>query len=517
MVKSNKKTFILIGVYTVVLLAIAGVFLFMQNTANENATTQIYMTTKVIQAGETVDDTLIANKLKKVEYPKAAVDEITANGGEIVTSTAKIYSLIAVGTIPAGQPVKKQLFEAIAPSVYGDYTNKTFGLSSGIEWRFEAPNYIVLAVNETNTPINGFEKGDEISIEGYQKYLYEILDDEGNTVEAEGTYNGILTNHAVVHSLVFDESGLLTNIGVIVEQKEYPIISTIAKNGQLTFHAGYIKKWETTVEKETSSLLLGSGLTLEKLVETPTLLTYTNLDGERIEEKLSDFTPKVDFVDETMYPTFIQTMNNQADVKYDITFDTPYPAMKIVHYNLDGSSGQYMDATGLNTNKAYNSQTGLFTTTFKEAYAEGYYEILLGLYNDKTFVPYQKVCFVIEYEDYEYKDENGNNTIDLDLTLNYLTEKDVYNETDSDLKDLLSQAVLNNPNYKGYVLSEIFADIKAKEGTYTLVDETNNTYEVTWTDENSYPTKYTSVNGLLTKEINYEHDGVAYKVILQFE
>ena len=54
----------MIAVYTVILLGVVGMFLFVQNTKNENAVTSIYITTKTIQAGETVDDTLLASKVK---------------------------------------------------------------------------------------------------------------------------------------------------------------------------------------------------------------------------------------------------------------------------------------------------------------------------------------------------------------------------------------------------------------------------------------------------------------------
>jgi len=456
MLKNNKKTFIMIGVYTALLLAVVGMFLFFQNTSNKNATTYVYMTTKTIQAGETVDDTLIANKVSKTQLQISSVKEMEEHGAHVVTSPMQISSLIAVGQIPAGHVLTKEFFEAITPEIYGDYTSRTFARGTANEWKFINPDYIILAVNQMNTPINGFAKGEEISIEGYSKFAYDITS-EDKTETAEGVYSGVLTNHAVVHNLIYDEKGSLSYIGVIVEQSKYPLISTIAKNGELIFHSGYTEAWETTTNEQYAQLLLGGGIYSHDVIEAPTVLSYTTKDNEYVERIMSDFS-KVEDYDATveMYPSFIRTQAQQVTGKYDVVLTTPYPYMTIIHYNLDGTAGQYMDATGLNTNKSYNSKTGLYTITFTEDYAEGYYEIEFGVKDttDATTMC-QKICFIIEQDDYAIEDSDK-----LTLNLNYLTAKDSYGESETDFKNLMdsvtSSATAHNTatgvygNYHGY-------------------------------------------------------------------
>lgn len=454
MFKSNKKIFIMIAVYTVILLGVVGMFLFVQNTKNENAVTSIYITTKTIQAGETVDDTLLASKVKKIDYPVSAVKEIEANGGVIVTSPTQIASLVAVGTIPAGQPLTKALFEAVTPSVYGDYTNKTYAQGTANEWKFTNPDYIILSVEKNNVPINGFTKGDEISIEGYAKYSYDITKEgleEGAkpvTETISGEYSGILTNHAIVHNIVYDDAGNVTYVGVIIEKDKYPLISTIAKSGELIYHSGYTEAWETTSNDQYEQLLLGKGLYLKDVQHLPTKLNYNNADDVTQESTLTEYS-ETSNANETLYPTFIRAKETSS-----ITIVSPYGYAQIVHYNLDGTVGQYMDATGLNTSKIYDSKTGLYTYTFNQDYAEGYYEIVFGAKNsDDSITLTQKVCFVIEQDDYE---EEINKTDTLTMNLNFETIDTTKNDV--------------SKNYNGYTQGNIFDSID----NYALSYENSN-------------------------------------------
>lgn len=466
MFKSNKKIFIMIAVYTVILLGVVGMFLFVQNTKSENAVTSIYITTKTIQAGETVDDTLLASKVKKIDYPVSAVKEIEANGGVIVTSPTQIASLVAVGTIPAGQPLTKALFEAVTPSVYGDYTNKTYAQGTANEWKFTSPDYIILSVEKSNMPINGFTKGDEISIEGYAKYSYDITkegtekDEDRNakstTETISGEYNGILTNHAIVHNVVYDDAGNVTYVGVIIEKDKYPLVSTIAKSGELIYHSGYTEAWETTSNDQYEQLLLGKGLYLKDVQHLPTKLNYNNADDVAQELTLTEYS-ETSNANETLYPTFIR-----AEKTSNVTIASPYGYAQIVHYNLDGTVGQYMDATGLNTSKIYDSKTGLYTYTFNQDYAEGYYEIVFGAKNsDDSITLTQKVCFVIEQNDYDV-------------------------ETNSDLLTMNLNFVSNDgtlpSNYTGYTQTNIFDAVDSEKLSYTATG-TNVTIK---NDLNSY-------------------------------
>lgn len=494
MFKSNKKIFIMIAVYTVILLGVVGMFLFVQNTKNENAVTSIYITTKTIQAGETVDDTLLASKVKKIDYPVSAVKEIEANGGVIVTSPTQIASLVAVGTIPAGQPLTKALFEAVTPSVYGDYTNKTYAQGTANEWKFTSPDYIILSVEKNSMPINGFTKGDEISIEGYAKYSYDITkegtekDEDGNikstTETISGEYSGILTNHVVVHNIVYDDAGNVTYVGVIIEKDKYPLISTIAKSGELIYHSGYTEAWETTSNDQYEQLLLGKGLYLKDVQHLPTKLDYTDTNENVQELTLTEYS-ETSNANETLYPSFIRTKETS-----DITITSPYGYAQIVHYNLDGTVGQYMDATGLNTSKIYNSKTGLYTYTFNQD-VEGYYEIVFGAKNsDDSISLTQKICFVIEQDDYE--EENKSDT--LTMNLNFVTTDNV------------------SKNYNGYTQGNIFESIDSyalsyeySDGTVTIKDGTNICLEAQVVEIGKADYK---------KVITYEYNGNNYIVVL---
>ncbi len=162
-----------------------------------NKTTQIYIVTKTIQAGEVVDDTLIANKLKKVEFPKVAVDEIERNGGSIVTSTAQISSLVAISTIPVGQPLTEELFKSVVsdnPTVDDNNSNTNTG-DEFVPETFETSDRIIEFLYDEKYAGRVFFKENtyyKSTLESiYKLYFFNnyILDEDGELELEEDIFN----------------------------------------------------------------------------------------------------------------------------------------------------------------------------------------------------------------------------------------------------------------------------------------------------------------------------------------
>lgn len=366
MIKNNKKTIITLAAYTVILLVVVAAFVVFVQMRNQSSVTKIYYATRDVESGTVVNTDFQTNYIAQVEVPTSVVKDLEKNGAKPIKSTIQIKSS-ALTFIPKGTYLSESMFGDIVTTTVMEEYAKTF----------VNPYYTVLKVSTENSPISGFSEGQKVSIEGTADLSLFSTEDELKS-DAGEVYNGILSNKCVVHSLFYNEDLKLANIGVVVELADYPKINYFANYGELKFHEGVLSLWETTNLNVMTELWEKTGFKDSLAHELSSYAIYNDKEGNRIKKFLCYYSSTE--YKETPKTYFFDLFADTADNIQAVSFYSPYQNVVISHYNLDGSDGAYMDLTGVNTDRDYNSKTGLFKYNFSD---EGIY--LIKFYQNIDF------------------------------------------------------------------------------------------------------------------------------------
>ena len=431
MTKSNKKIFITILGYISILAVVILLFVTGMAYKSKNDVLTIYRAKAPISRGMEVTTKTADEYFEQVEVSKSSVDTMINGSFTPVFYVGDLSNQKALTDIAKGSFLGKEMFGVLdMNSILDEYRG---------EGKFINPYYSVLKADKYNAPISSFKVGQKISIEGtvsLSNSTEENLKDDAGEI-----YNGIITNKCVVHNIIKDENGNITHVGVIVELQDYPTINFIHNYGTLKFHEGVIEEtWETTNNKILNELWEKTGFkdTIAKRLNT--YVEYNISDNEKKQKKILAEYNGTEIKENVEYSTI------HVDLKSDITLYTPYNNMIVSHYNLDGTIGNNMDITGINTHKRFNSRTGLYELKFNE---EGIYSFL---FFDKIETNYgteekpdirTKIALVNQAHIIVEKENSGNRYIEnaniqlihdeksgntkLDIKASNLVTKDYYN------------------------------------------------------------------------------------------
>ena len=358
MIKNNKKTIIALLTYSLILIGAILAFVFVIKTKDANSTIELYFAKDDILGGTLVEENFSTSYLNKTKVHESVYNDIVGYDAKPLKSSnyKKIEGQTVLSDIKKGSVILESQFGKIVTLETMDMYKQKYG--------FEEPYYSVLNVDETNATISGFEEGQLISIEG--KIDLSVFNKSQEYKEdASEVLNGIICNKCIVHNLVYDTEKKLKKIGVVVELSEYPVINYIETYGSLKFHEGKLALWETTNKIIMENLWEKTGFKDGLAKELTTYLKYENSKGEEIKKNFCAYS-------NTIYTN--TTITNFLDVSADskVSLYTPYKNIIVSHYNFDGSNGKFMDISGSNLEKTFESTTGLYNMNFD---SEGLYTI----------------------------------------------------------------------------------------------------------------------------------------------
>lgn len=464
MVKKNKKTLLMILAYIGILAVVVIAFVFIMQARNTSSVVEVYYASRDIAAGSTVDSAFEINYISKTQIPKTVASDMEKHGAKPIYSTSQLKNN-ALSKIPQGTILVESMFDNIvSDSVMSKYIS---------EYGFKNPYYTVLAVDTTNSPIDGFSKDQRLSIEGSVE-LSTVSWSESFKGDANDSYTGIITNNCVVAGIFTDDDEVVTNIGVVVELADYPTINYFENYGKLKFHDGILdntwettnaqimnKLWEKTGFKDTVAKALSSYIIyyeaqskdeIKKFVCEYSNTPFYEDDDETIMKK-----SKVNFLQATTEPS--KTENGKIIDTSKVSLYTPYKNFTVTHYDFTGKQGVNMDLAGVNTESSFDSRTGLYNLNFEE---EGYYQINF----------YDKVTYNAGTEESPVMTTK----VDLVNQVTFVIEKlDDNTKWDTSSADLVFQYDAdqnNNFTFKGYALtgtlSKVYFDALKKEAELEL-------------------------------------------------
>lgn len=381
---NKKKTILTVTIYLVCLVAVIGIFIFYNANQTEQNKTRCYITTTNIEAGTLIDTNVLAVSFKQDEVHVSYKETLNSYGANLISDASTIVNKQTAGFIPAGSIITDKMFITMQEEIVYD------GISN--------PQYITLPVMTDAIPAEGFEAGQRVSVIG----LMSMADlSQTELVEAATeTWVGILTNRAEVFSVITDETGVITNVVLVVEKDVYATLLISASTAKLYYLDGEVENISEVQSDVIKSIYQSTGLTTTQDFEITVSETVT-------EKKYDNFKLKID-KDEDAEITNLQILQLGSSNSVVLSWTgTPVNAF-VKHYDLEGKKGcnygSYSYASTDYLKKIYydsNSEEHKLAIELESTPkgGEGYYEI--KFYDkDNKFVG--KTHFVIEGDSKEW-------------------------------------------------------------------------------------------------------------------
>ncbi len=335
----KKKTILIITMYLVCLVAVIGIFLFYSFREQDKNKTMCYVTVTEIQAGQKIEQSLLATTFVQEEIHTSYRDSVEKYGSRLVTDASTLINKQAKSYIPAGVVITDSMFESMnTENKYENYVN---------------PQYITLPVKTVGTPADGFEKDKYYSLIGMLS-LNDLSNSENVDLQmvSSETWVGILTNKALLYTTISDEAGNVTYATFVVEKDVYPTLLIASSKAELYYLSGQLNDMSEVQSDVIKSIYESSGLAT---VQPFQLIGVDTVYGNTYELK-SDYITVTETTDEE---TMITTVTKEVDKELG--------NLDII--NLGAQNPLYLQWTG----DAVNAFVRAYNTTGKKAKCYGTY------------------------------------------------------------------------------------------------------------------------------------------------
>lgn len=399
----------MITIYLACLLVVIGGFLFYWKWSNDSSKINVYVASRNIEGGTIIDETIASNgTIVMQEVNKDVLSAVESSGGNLLQDIGNVYGKNLMADVPAGTILTTGMFGTIEDGLKDpDFTN---------------PTYINMPVTQTGAPAEGFKEDTMISIVG--------------TLNIEGkNWIGVLTNKAKVFSTMYDETGMATQVTLMIEQDEMYKLLTASGTATLYYFNDKLDD-VSQVQSEILNVILGdSGANMSgNKINLNITKTTSNEDGTKNNEFnfLTDITYEKkeesngqtketgevsgEEINETKQKNIpIYTLNQNETINFN--WYGEYKTSFIEHYTFDGEKGNRLGTYNLfnsNTNRKIDYNQDEKTYTYRNYFVEeGYYKI--SFENESGTYSYE---FIIEKADnlIPWNLSTGNNEIKIEMT-----------------------------------------------------------------------------------------------------
>lgn len=501
---NKKKTFFIIGIYLLCLVAVICLFLFYLNYQNQKDKSYALMAKTEIKEDTIITSNNINVFFEQKEVPNYVVDQVQSYGNVLIKDGGSIVNKEAAVDIKPGTFILESMFTVISEDFQQD--------------GFKKPVLLQMPVTSKSAPVNGFQLEQKITIFGKMS-LSSIVSGEG---EGESQYEnaasqnwlGIITNKAVVKKISYDENQNISGVSIVVEETAVSSLIIASANAELYYFDGVLTDIPSQVESDIlkgiyDSTGLGDNRNFAMLME--------NKDSEG---NITSLLP-IDYInpglDYEELPIF-KVLKTDISTSNSINFTWVGSAVNafITNYKFDGQYGNNHGSysyisSDISKKISYNqnNETHSFQLDFTD---EGYYEIEFKNIQKEVVAKYR---FIIEGSDYEWQ---SNGSLNLEISEEssdkfqisgfdnsfYLTK--TYFQNIPQLKEYKEVIKLNQE--LGTLIDNNFV-YDAEEGIGTLLNKEIQNMNIIVSTQNGTSTNSSSMNlfwGINKNKIDYEVD-----------